>query len=462
MNQEVKTINGYAIKDEKAVRTYDTVALLKADRKLKEGQQVKTRGYYSINDGGSAEYYITSNQSQSEHQENLENGLYATLIINNNEIIINQLGTKDESGFDCLSMFNKAFTINGITKIRLLKGMYRVSSTLIIPEGLTIEGTDNQFNASEIRLIENSSCLIKIETRNVTLKNIWFSKSVESDSINCILGDSYNGNHYGTKIIGCRIVGFNIGIRLTGSIWWQTTIEDTRVSLCNIGLSVVNTFAMYLKQFYTDRCTNAIALYGNNTMSFHSCNIGVISEGVNVLFGANGQKMNLLFEGCNFEYDEQLENSDGGFIKVSTTRTSDVYLTLINNRFTINGQNENVHSLAFNRHTRVTLLNNLYLPNNETDNSESFFNRLLPPALEIGSLKFLGGNESIPRPNYAGANKPTVLDLENNIIPKCNVGSEDLQFYTPNNGQLVYGDSDNVLYVYVNGNWKKIEYVNLQ
>ena len=74
MNQEVKIINGYKVKDEKAVRTYDTVSDMKSDSKLGEGQHIKTRGYYSINDGGSAEYIIVSESSETEYQELLNNG----------------------------------------------------------------------------------------------------------------------------------------------------------------------------------------------------------------------------------------------------------------------------------------------------------------------------------------------------------------------------------------------------
>ena len=82
MNQEVKVINGYKVKDEKAIRSYDTVALMKADTKLSEGQHVKTKGYYESNDGGSSEYLITDTQSESDYQENLNNGLFAEKIKN--------------------------------------------------------------------------------------------------------------------------------------------------------------------------------------------------------------------------------------------------------------------------------------------------------------------------------------------------------------------------------------------
>lgn len=119
MNQEVKTINGYSVKDEKAVRTYDTVALMKADRKLKQGQHVKTRGYYSINDGGSAEYYITNTSSNSVHQENLENGLYASLIVKDS-VNVKQLGaygngTNDDTNYikNALLLYDSLYFPNG-------------------------------------------------------------------------------------------------------------------------------------------------------------------------------------------------------------------------------------------------------------------------------------------------------------------------------------------------------------
>lgn len=460
MNQEVKTINGYGIKDEKAVRTYDTVALMKADRKLKEGQHVKTRGYYSINDGGSAEYYITDTQSQSDYQENLENGLYANLI-HTNEIILNQLGTKDETNFDCSPMFRKAFSISGVTRIKLLIGRYRVSSKITVPPGFTIEGTENQFNYSEITLISSDSCVIEVEQRNITLDNLLINKNGEFTCYG-INGETYNNNHYNLTVKRCRLVGFTTAIRLNGSLWWESSIEDTRVSLSEIGIHIVNSFDLILKQFYTDRCDRSIALYGINTITFYNCNIGVINEGIKVLFGADGQTNNLTFIGCNFEYDEELESADGGFIDVATNRNSDCYITMINNRFTINGQNENVKSLAFNRHTTISFLNNFYYPNSEIDNPTSFFNTLRPPKLEIGCLKFLGGNESLPRPDYSGANKPAVLDLENGGIPKCNTGVADLQYYTnTSNGQLVYGDSSNTMYVYTNNSWKKLVFADL-
>ena len=149
MNNEVKTINGYDIKDVKAIRTYDTVALLKADRKLKQGQHVKTRGYYSINDGGGAEYYITSTQSQLDFQENLENGLYANLHILNGVIKAEQVGikgnTNDNSNCNELltTLLNYAsennYTIEFMKKIYTCFNVHIPANTRINGNGATFK-----------------------------------------------------------------------------------------------------------------------------------------------------------------------------------------------------------------------------------------------------------------------------------------------------------------------------------
>lgn len=62
--------------------TYDSVAEMKIDNSLEDGMYVNTVGYYSANDGGGATYKITDTESQTEYQEELNSGLYATLIFN--------------------------------------------------------------------------------------------------------------------------------------------------------------------------------------------------------------------------------------------------------------------------------------------------------------------------------------------------------------------------------------------
>lgn len=98
---EFSKLNGYDVKDKTArteilnlenvkIHYVDNVNVMKENNSLKSGMVVRTLGYSSANDGGGEIYKITDTESQNEFQENLNNGLYATLIkkgIFNNKII---------------------------------------------------------------------------------------------------------------------------------------------------------------------------------------------------------------------------------------------------------------------------------------------------------------------------------------------------------------------------------------
>jgi hypothetical protein len=98
--QNVDTSDGESVqlKLNKKPYYYDTIANMKADLKLKAGDMVITLGYYNINDGGAGEYQIVSNNSDvHQHYENLENNLYAQLIVIKDEVNIKQFGAKGDT-----------------------------------------------------------------------------------------------------------------------------------------------------------------------------------------------------------------------------------------------------------------------------------------------------------------------------------------------------------------------------
>lgn len=64
-----------------SVLVFNNIEDLKSSNILLEGSIAKTLGYYTPNDGGGAYYLIKSEKSQTDYQETLNNGLYATLII---------------------------------------------------------------------------------------------------------------------------------------------------------------------------------------------------------------------------------------------------------------------------------------------------------------------------------------------------------------------------------------------
>ena len=188
---------------------YNTVADMKAAN-LKVGMAVQTLGYYSVNDGGGATYKITSEESQTDFQEELVSGLYASLIIENNTINIKQLGARPQdkanNKYDLAPYLEKYISfINVIPnrcKLYIPSGVWYCSPfNLDCPKGFDIEG-DVGFCLSEvdgtliISLEDNQDYILQIgnntrQTNNWSLKNIIFSTTDceyrEGNNLNCFV-----------------------------------------------------------------------------------------------------------------------------------------------------------------------------------------------------------------------------------------------------------------------------------
>lgn len=226
MNQEVKTINGYNIKDEKAIRTYDTVALMQADSKLSEGQHVKTRGYYQINDGGGCEYYITT-QSDSDIQEILSNGLYATLIEDKKDIInVLQVGCYLDGETDNSTILNKVIDYANAN----LKDIYFPIGNYLINEDLhNINGCISLFgDISGEGQRENKATIIDNRTSNNYLFHFVGVNGIKGGCVKylnfvdnkintnkCIRTD--DGLNYLGSIENCNFLDFAVGVEINGS-----------------------------------------------------------------------------------------------------------------------------------------------------------------------------------------------------------------------------------------------------
>lgn len=130
---------------------YDTVADMKADTKLKVGDMAVTLGYYSVNDGGGAEYRIVNTASQTEYQEIIGN-LFATLIAKD-YVTPEMFGAHGDGVQDDTSAFQLA--INSGYVIKPTKKYYFESSLVDNEEkNLTIEG-DGKTKFINFYLIKN-------------------------------------------------------------------------------------------------------------------------------------------------------------------------------------------------------------------------------------------------------------------------------------------------------------------
>lgn len=261
MNQEVKTINGYNVKDEKAIRSYNTVALMKADTKLSEGQHVKTKGYYESNDGGAAEYIITDTQSESNYQENLNNGLYATLILEN-EVNVKQFGAKGNNQDDDTTAIQTA--INKSNVVFIPTGVYLVSQ-LNLKSKLTIYG--NGKNNSVLKSVS--------EDENGMLCGEFDTTGYEE----IIIHDLYlNGNNVGNRGIyfnreegssndtWCNIYNMKIGYFLKNGIYLGKSIREIYVNTVEIRGCEEDGFYMHTGS--TDNVVSNVCVHNNELNGF--------------------------------------------------------------------------------------------------------------------------------------------------------------------------------------------------
>ena len=266
---EVSILNGYKIKDKKAIRFYDTVDDMKNDSTLKEGMHVKTKGYYSVNDGGGAEYYITATQSNSDYQEELENDLYATLIIND-DINVKQLGAYGNGENDDTSFLNNALLLGYLKEknVYIPDGTYNISSPLIIygcevptKRGNKVYG-DTMGSPKLVAITNELTEIIQIKAygdyeraSHIFLSNIALygdNKAVNGITIKSVLTSSVFEN---ISINDCT--GAGIGKDSTPDVYLDT-FRKIRCFRCGTGIKLNdgNNTSLRIVDCYMMGCTN--------------------------------------------------------------------------------------------------------------------------------------------------------------------------------------------------------------
>lgn len=160
---------------------YDTTDEMITDAEnLTNGVRVQTLGYHTLNDGGGALYNIVNTQS-TDYQINLENGLYATLIIEDT-INAKQFGCYGDNLHDdsttIQAMFNTFLPLNKI--IYFPNGIYLVSSSINIP--MTNYGYIKLDSNAEIKATININEIFTIGSSGVGISASYFT--IEGGIIN--------------------------------------------------------------------------------------------------------------------------------------------------------------------------------------------------------------------------------------------------------------------------------------
>ena len=138
----VSTEDGMSVEHKLKKKPYyfDNVADMKAATYLKNGDMAVTLGYYEINDGGGAKYYIIDTPDETKYQEKV-NDLYAELIIKDNTINVKQVGIKNDNTEDIYEKFQ--LLINKFNNIIFPKGEYKLNKKITLSSNLHIKGDDS-------------------------------------------------------------------------------------------------------------------------------------------------------------------------------------------------------------------------------------------------------------------------------------------------------------------------------
>lgn len=242
---------------------FNNVNELKESTVLKNGNRVKTLGYYNVNDLGNGYYLITNDDLSSSVDDGsiiqLKNNLFAKLIPLKNEITSIQFGCKANGTLDDTDKFNNfiQYSINKDLKAHIIKGTYLLTSTINIlvenSKGFEIYGDGRQdtiidSSASNIFYFErgipvihdfkikgnNTNVGLKLGTDtpenihdsihwaniyNLIIRNVnigilianMFDSILENVDIKYLFGDSFN---YGIKCNGIKPINNIIFNRL--------------------------------------------------------------------------------------------------------------------------------------------------------------------------------------------------------------------------------------------------------
>lgn len=211
--------------------TYASVAEMKLDPSLEDGMYAQTVGYYNANDGGGATYKITDEESESEYQEELDSGLYATLIIEG-EVSVKQLGAKGDNTHDdttsiqtALDKFKNVFIPTGIYKVTQItinqhQFLHGVGRSSVIYS--TQDNTNNDIFAIIIPATSDR-VIIKDLRLNGGIDNATTGTASEQDvnncfeNITCSTGYGFKVHHRGNVLRNIKCGGTKYGFDITGT-----------------------------------------------------------------------------------------------------------------------------------------------------------------------------------------------------------------------------------------------------
>ena len=314
---------------------FTNVAALKESETIKNGDTVRTNGYYETNDKG-AGFYIIRNTLPTD----IDNGL--TLILKNNltaELIYGNFIYPEMVGAhgDGMTPDDLAFSTaisTGVTVI-CAKYQYLLNEQLVVPDNMSILGCTPAFGLT--KLIAPNGVWLK--GTNICFKYFNLEGSDQTGTaIKCSGRNMSSANpsdrHFTRSTVSDVIISnYEYGIKLDAVVW-GVNFSNFRINFCNYGLYSDSTYGTQTTTFtnlYFSGSKINNMLITNGQYYFVSCNFGFsVAGAILIQQGAYAS-----FDSCSFECDKQLD-TNGPLIAIGG-----VLAKFVNCAFVMNGTNQN-------------------------------------------------------------------------------------------------------------------------
>lgn len=203
---------------------FNTVAEMKRSTTLQPGQKVSTLGYYSVNDGGGAQYILKTSPDNTKWNEQLTDNLYA-------ELISNDISYPKMCGYRAS---NPAETNNSI-----LQFLCNNTKTIDLPDdNIYAIGTITISKSIKIKNGKVNGGFIlnpNMSVKNVVFDNIFFQSTINNNA--AITMGGKRSQHQYIIVNNCYINGYKYGIYFTdGTIHqgiFRSKFTNCTIQECN-------------------------------------------------------------------------------------------------------------------------------------------------------------------------------------------------------------------------------------
>lgn len=322
---------------------YNSVADMKADTKLKAGDMAITLGYYEVNDGGAGEYKIIDDNyavDDGGSYHGLNNGLFAELIIRNNEINIKQCGAIEDGEADDYPAFTAAISCltNNNAKILKLNNKQYYLSTSLTFQGISLDGNNAEINFNATNSSNSYPFLFKgedffIQNMKITLEisyhlpmcmRIQNAKNIKISNIQATHTiDLFHANHN----INCENLILNSGlcvrelyqgitenITFTNCVCTREVKPDEVIWVVSSRGTIKNinfVDCSFIHNGGTENCVAVSAYYDGSVcenVKFTNCTFDLKSQYSTFHIGGSSSEIsgitkNVIFENCIFKHD---------------------------------------------------------------------------------------------------------------------------------------------------------------